>query len=204
MFENFVTRADKGSVEYCADLGMAFKKAETEVATAIKAAFDGLENFNALHTDTPIADDDGEALADIAATDDLIAGVLGDVYEFEGAGALVFFNVGDVSEGEFEASREFALGAWQCWRVLRWFRGAFGADMAETVKAETESLKALVAGRVAALRKIAAAEDELIGARVRVAVVYLESSVDVLTSLVGLLDPLNDYLNRCDTRSEYN
>ena len=202
MFENFVTRADKGSVEYCADLGAAFEKAKTETLTAIDRALAGIRQFNALYPDVPVADDD--ALADIAPTDELIAGVLGDVYEFEGAGALVFFNVGDVSEGEFEASREFALGAWQCWRVLRWFRGAFGIDMAETVKAETESLKALVAGRVAALRKIAAAEDELIGARIRVAVVYLESSVEILTALVGLLDPLNDYLNRCDTRSEYN
>ena len=204
MFKNFTTRADKGSVEYCADLGVAFEKAETETFAAIDCALGGIRQFNERYPDVPVPDDDDEALADIAPTDDLIADVLGDVYEFEGAGALVFFNVGDVSEGEFEASREFALGAWQCWRVLRWFRGSFGADMAETVKAETESLKALVAGRVAALRKIAAAEDELIGARIRVAVTYLESSVDVLTALVGLLDPLNDYLNRCDTRSEYN
>ena len=205
MFENFETRTDKGSADYCADLRVAFMNAETEIANAIYRVRHGLENFNALHTDTPISDDDDEAVADIALTDDLIADVLGKVYEFEGAATLVPLAPSGVPKRELKAAREFSLGAVQCWRVLRNFRTAFGMDTTESVTVMTEAVKleTLASDCARKLRNIQD-EDALIGARIRTAVVYLESSASVLTALADLLDPLNDYLNRCDTRSEYN
>ena len=45
MFENFVTRTDKGSVEYCADLGMAFEKAKRKSRRPFRRLSTGLKTL---------------------------------------------------------------------------------------------------------------------------------------------------------------